>query len=122
MGSVLDLPGFAMRVRCEADGGGTTLRIETDTTEPLTVMGTSTEDRGVDPDNPTATESSNFSSTAPAGQGQVVGVISAPVGEFRRSRASVLFMTPTRTVSVFVAIMSDATARTCDFRGVAIPT
>ena len=122
MGPVLDLSGFAMRVRCEADGGGTNLLIETDTTEPLTVQGTSTEDRGVDPDNPASTESSNFASTASAGQGQVAGVISAPAGGYRRSRASVLFITPTRTVSVFVAIMSDATAKRCDLQGVAIPT
>ncbi len=45
-----------------------------------------------------------------------------PDGEFLREFASVLFILPTRTLSVHAALNTDAATDRCSFNGVAVPS
>jgi hypothetical protein len=120
--TVLDLAGLTVSVSCEAGGGGeTALAIRPSVAEATTVIGTSTTDTGTDPNNPDPAEVTNFQVPLAPGQANLGGP-TAPDGEFARSVADVLFITPTRTVNLNVAAVADAAADRCSFNGVAVPS
>jgi hypothetical protein len=119
--TVLELAGITLSLACETGGSGeTSLVIRADTSAPTTVIGTSITDGGTDPNSPDPAEASNFAVDLPAGPGNVLGGDSAPDGEFRRSVVNPLFVTPTQTISVHLALIADGTADRCSFNGVAV--
>ncbi len=118
---VLDLAGVAINAGCEAGAGGeTTLAISFELAQAATFIGSVDRAAGTDPDDPTLEETDNFEVPLPAGPVPVGGP-SAPDGEFVREFATVLFVLPTRTVSLNLSLIADGIADRCSFNGVAVP-
>jgi hypothetical protein len=118
---VLDIPGLAITIGCEAGAGGaasvtTTAALE----QPTTLAGSASTDTGTDPNNPGPPDVNNFGTDLPAGPAVPLGGPGAADGEYARSIANVLFITPARTVSVDAVSFVDAAADRCVFNGVAV--
>jgi hypothetical protein len=119
---VLDLAGVTISVGCQAvAGGGAELAITFGLAQPTTFTGTVSRDGGADPNSPTLSEQENIEAALPAGSPPIGGP-TAIDGEFRREVASVLFVTPTGTLSFSVALIADGIADRCSFNGVAVPS
>jgi len=50
------------------------------------------------------------------------GPLGVPDGQFGRAFSNILFITPTRTLSLDVAVLVDGTGDRCSFNGVAVPS
>jgi len=121
--TILELAGVTISVTCDAGGGGeTALAITAGTEQATTLFVSSVTDTGTDPSIPGPAEVSSFQAALPAAQDTLLGGPSAPDGEFARSVSSVLFVTPTRTLSLHVAVVADSVADRCSFDGVAVPS
>ena len=120
--TVLELAGVTISVACAAGAAGeTNLTIRGGAAEPTTLMGSSI-DVGGDPNNPSPAQVNNFQAELPAGTDNPLGGPGTADGQFSRSVASVLFVTPARTVSVDVAAIVDGVADRCSFNGLAVPS
>ena len=118
---VLDIPGLAITLGCEAGpGGGASVTTTAALEQPTTIVGSAAVDTGTDPNNPGPTGVNNFGSDLPAGPAVPLGGPGAPDGEYARAVANVLFITPTRTVSVDAVSFADGAADRCSFNGVAV--
>jgi hypothetical protein len=91
-----------------------------DALKPATIVGSAAVDTGTDPNNPGPTGVNNFGSDLPAGPAVPLGGPSAADGEYARAVANVLFVTPTRTISVDAVSFADGAADRCSFNGVAV--
>jgi hypothetical protein len=120
--TVLELAGVTISVGCEAGPAGeTSLTIRGGAADPTTLVGSSSDDGG-DPANPNPAQASNFQAELPAGADNPLGGPGTADGQFARAVASVLFVTPSRTVSVQVAAIADGVADRCTFNGLAVPS
>jgi hypothetical protein len=120
--TLLQLAGVTLSASCEVGGAGeTNLALVVGVAEATTIIGTSTVDEGTDQTNPVTTGSTNFQAPFVPGPPNSVGGTSAPDGEFQRAFSSLLFVTPTRTISLEVGALSDGAADRCSVNGVAVP-
>jgi hypothetical protein len=121
--TVLELAGVTLSAICEVGGGGETiLTVRAGVAQATSLAGTATVDFGTDPSSPTTTLASNFQQALVPGPAGILGnATAAPDGEFFRVFANVLFITPTRTLSLDVAVLADGAADRCSFNGVAVP-
>ena len=120
--TVLELAGVTISVGCEAGAAGeTNLTIRGGAAEPTTLTGSSI-DVGGDPANPNPAQVDNFQADLPPGTDNPLGGPGTADGQFSRSIASVLFVTPARTVSVDVAAIVDGVADRCSFNRLAVPS
>ena len=118
---VLALDGFTIRAACEAGPSGeTALVITGELAAPSTLVGSAIVAGGTDPNNPAATNVSNFQNDLPAGV-TPLGTVPAADGEFLRVMANALVLMPARTASIQLAEVADGIADRCSFNGVAVP-
>jgi hypothetical protein len=118
---ILDVAGLTISAACQAEAsGGTELAVTFGLAQATTFVGTVNRIGGADPDNPTLRELENIEAPLPAGTNPIGGPV-APDGEFIREVASVLFIMPTRTLSLDVVLFADGTADRCSFNAVAVP-
>ena len=82
-------------------------------------MGSAIVDGGTDPNNPAATNVSNFQNDLPAGVAPL-GTVPAADGEYLRVMANALVLMPARTASIRIAELADGIADRCSFTGVAV--
>jgi hypothetical protein len=120
---VLELAGMTITLGCEpAAGGGASVVTTAGLEQPTTLVGSAAVDTGTDPSNPGPTGVNNFGSDLPAGPAAPLGGPSAADGEYARAVANVLFITPSRTISIDAVSFADGAADRCSFNGVAVPS
>jgi hypothetical protein len=119
--TILDLAGVTLTAECVAEAGGAAaLDVTFGLAQASTFAASITRASGTDPGAPSATEFENVEAALPAGPTLSEGD-PVPDGEFLREYVSVLFIAPTRTVSVEASLVTDAAADRCSFNGVAVP-
>lgn len=121
--TILEMAGVTISSVCEVGAGGeTVLTNRAAIAQAATVAGTSSIDSGTDPSSPGPTFVVNFQVALPAGPGTVLGEpLPVPDGEYGRVFSDILFITPTRTISIDASIFVDGVADRCSFNGVAVP-
>ena len=117
---VLTLEGLTIRAACELGASGeTNLVITGELAAPSTLVGSAIVDGGTDPNNPAATNVSNFQNDLPAGVAPL-GTVPAVDGEYLRVMANALVLMPAHTASIRIAELADGIADRCSFTGVAV--
>jgi hypothetical protein len=118
---VLDLAGVTIAAACVAQaGGGASLDLTFGAAQAGTLVGTLSIATGTDPAAPSATDVQNVQLPLAAGATPSPGD-PAPDGEYVREFIGVLFVLPTRTLSLQASSIADAAADRCAFNGVAVP-
>jgi hypothetical protein len=119
--TILDLAGVTLTAECVAEAGGAAaLDVTFGLAQASSFAASITRASGTDPGAPTVTEFENVETPLPAGATLAEGA-PAPDGEFVREFVSVLFITPTRTLSANISVVTDAAADRCSLNGVAVP-
>jgi hypothetical protein len=118
--TAIDTDGFHLDAECQDSSPVTQLNLSVMTTKAATILENISIDNGPLPVSFAAASSANLQIELPAGT-TVLGGPSTSTGEYARIFAHLLYVAPTTTVELTLALSLDGTAGTCGIDGVAVP-
>jgi hypothetical protein len=118
--SVTEIAGLHMEGECEATGSGTQLNLAVTSPEAATGLETISVDNGSAEPGFGESNTANLQINLPAGE-TVLGGPGTATGEYARIFADLLYVAPSATVNLTIALVLDGTAETCAVDGVGVP-
>ncbi len=130
LSTVLDMPGLKLRASCELTGGDVTLDLHGEAPEASTLENSIVIDAGSDPANPPppgdpGTGASNNQTTLAANTDTDMGGPATDTGsglDYFRAHANLVAISPSRTITLQLVAMVNATSGRCSLNGSALPT